>query len=119
MIALGLEGSANKLGVGIILHPSKYGSAQVLSNIRHTFVSPPGEGFLPKDTAKHHRAWIVKLVRQSIMEAGITIQDVDCICFTKGPGMGAPLQSVAVAARMLALMWDKKLVGVNHCIGRM
>ncbi len=124
MIALGLEGSANKLGVGVILHPTKnagsYGGgtgAQILSNIRHTYVSPPGEGFLPKDTAKHHRHWVVQLVRQALREARVTVHDVDCICYTKGPGMGAPLQSVAVAARMLSLLWGKKLVGVNHCVG--
>ena len=117
MIALGLEGSANKLGVGIILHPPKGGPAQILSNIRHTFVSPPGEGFLPKDTAKHHRSWVVRLVKQALQESGVTVADVDCICYTKGPGMGAPLQSVAVAARTLGLLWDKDLVGVNHCVG--
>ena len=120
MIALGLEGSANKLGVGLILHPkSGSGPAQILSNIRHTFVSPPGEGFLPKDTARHHRAWVVRLVKQALKEAGVGVGDVDCICYTKGPGMGAPLQSVAVAARMLARLWEKELVGVNHCVGRM
>ena len=120
MIALGLEGSANKLGVGLILHPKSggAGSAQILSNIRHTFVSPPGEGFLPKDTAKHHRSWVVRLVQQALKEAGVGVQDVDCICYTKGPGMGAPLQSVTLAARMLAQLWGKKLVGVNHCVGR-
>jgi N6-L-threonylcarbamoyladenine synthase len=30
--------------------------------------------------------------------------------------MGAPLQSCAVCARTLALLWDKPLVGVNHCV---
>ncbi|KAL8953243.1 MAG: hypothetical protein Q9222_000896 [Ikaeria aurantiellina] len=117
MIAIGLEGSANKLGVGIILHPKHDGPAHVLANVRHTFISPPGEGFLPKDTAKHHRTWVVRLVRQALLEAKITIDEVDCICYTKGPGMGAPLQSVAVSARMLSLLWDKELVGVNHCVG--
>src|SRR3984885_3324343 len=117
MIALGLEGSANKLGVGLILHPAKGGPAQILSNIRHTFVSPPGEGFLPKDTAKHHRSWVVQLVKQAMKQAGVSVTDIDCICYTKGPGMGAPLQSVAIAARTLSLLWDKKLVGVNHCVG--
>ena len=117
MIALGLEGSANKLGIGLILHPPKGGPAQILSNIRHTFVSPPGEGFLPKDTAKHHRSWVVRLVRQALKETRLTVGDVDCICYTKGPGMGAPLQSVAVAARMLSLLWRKDLIGVNHCVG--
>ncbi|KAI9721446.1 MAG: putative tRNA threonylcarbamoyladenosine biosynthesis protein kae1 [Candelaria pacifica] len=117
MIALGLEGSANKLGIGLIFHPKEDGPARILANIRHTFVSPPGEGFLPKDTAKHHRSWVIQLVRRSLKEARITVDDIDCICYTKGPGMGAPLQSVAVAARMLSLLWEKELVGVNHCVG--
>lgn len=117
MIAIGLEGSANKLGVGVILHPPKGGAAQILSNIRHTYVSPPGEGFLPKDTALHHRSHVANLVKRATTEAGVKISQVDCICYTKGPGMGAPLQSVAVAARMLSLLWNKPLVGVNHCVG--
>ncbi|ETN45541.1 uncharacterized protein HMPREF1541_09373 [Cyphellophora europaea CBS 101466] len=120
MLAIGLEGSANKLGVGIIEHPllgKGHATAKILSNIRHTYVSPPGEGFLPKDTALHHRAHVADLVRRALKEAGRTIADIACICYTKGPGMGAPLQSVAIAARTLALLWDKPLVGVNHCVG--
>ncbi|KAK2749436.1 putative tRNA threonylcarbamoyladenosine biosynthesis protein kae1 [Myotisia sp. PD_48] len=117
MIAIGMEGSANKLGVGVILHPNDGGPPQVLSNVRHTFVSPPGEGFLPKDTAKHHRKWVVTLVKQALRDADIGVSNVDCICYTKGPGMGAPLQSVALVARTLSLLWNKELVGVNHCVG--
>ena len=30
--------------------------------------------------------------------------------------MGAPLASVAMVARMLAQLWNKPLVGVNHCV---
>lgn len=78
MIAIGLEGSANKLGVGVILHPAKgKGEPQILSNIRHTYVSPPGEGFLPKDTAIHHRSHVATLVKRALEEAGIKIADVD------------------------------------------
>ncbi|EGU82195.1 glycoprotein endopeptidase KAE1 [Fusarium oxysporum f. sp. conglutinans race 2 54008] len=114
-IALGCEGSANKLGIGVILHTPT--ETKVLSNLRDTFVSPPGTGFLPKDTAAHHRAHFVRLAREALAEAKITPKDVDCICYTKGPGMGAPLNSVAVAARALSLLWDRPLVGVNHCVG--
>ncbi|KAK7206811.1 glycoprotease family-domain-containing protein [Myxozyma melibiosi] len=122
-IAIGLEGSANKLGVGIIRHhprPDKSSPkppAEILANIRHTYITPPGEGFLPRDTAKHHRSFVVKLVRQALKQSGVSIADIDCVCFTQGPGMGAPLQSVAIAARTISLMWDKPLVGVNHCVG--
>lgn len=119
MIALGLEGSANKIGIGLISHPSPNADPIVLANLRHTYVSPPGQGFLPKDTALHHRKWVVRLIKQAVRQAGVKVEDIDCICYTKGPGMGAPLQSVALAARTLSLLWGKPLVGVNHCVGRM
>jgi N6-L-threonylcarbamoyladenine synthase len=114
-IALGCEGSANKLGIGVMLHTAT--KTTVLSNLRHTFVSPPGTGFLPKDTAAHHRAHFVRLALESIAAAGVTPDDIDCVCFTQGPGMGAPLTSVAIGARTVALLWGKPLVGVNHCVG--
>ncbi|KAL5495151.1 KAE1 [Sanghuangporus weigelae] len=115
-VALGLEGSANKLGAGVIKH-SPDGSTTVLSSIRHTYITPPGEGFQPRDTAQHHRDWAISVIKDAMQKAGLTLESLDCICFTKGPGMGAPLQSVALVARTLALLYDKPLVGVNHCVG--
>ncbi|KIJ45640.1 hypothetical protein M422DRAFT_29749 [Sphaerobolus stellatus SS14] len=116
IIALGLEGSANKLGAGIMRHNSD-GTTDILANVRHTYITPPGEGFLPRDTAIHHRQWALKVIRDALNKAGITMHDLDCICYTKGPGMGGPLQSVALVARSLSLLFKKPLVGVNHCVG--
>ncbi|KAI1261312.1 peptidase M22, glycoprotease [Xylariaceae sp. FL1019] len=113
----GCEGSANKLGIGIISHDPITGKATVLANIRHTFNAPPGAGFLPKDTAKHHRSWFVRIAKSALQAAGVSPSQLSCISYTKGPGMGAPLQSVAIAARTLSLLWNKPLVGVNHCVG--
>ncbi|KAL0951035.1 hypothetical protein HGRIS_007775 [Hohenbuehelia grisea] len=115
-LALGLEGSANKLGAGIIQH-AQDGSTSVLSNIRHTYITPPGEGFQPRDTALHHRQWAMTVIQEAVEKSGVSMRDLDCICYTKGPGMGAPLQSVALVARTLSLLYDKPLVGVNHCVG--
>ncbi|XP_073852974.1 tRNA N6-adenosine threonylcarbamoyltransferase isoform X3 [Macaca fascicularis] len=108
---LGFEGSANKIGVGVVR------DGKVLANPRRTYVTPPGTGFLPGDTARHHRAVILDLLQEALTESGLTSQDIDCIAYTKGPGMGAPLVSVAVVARTVAQLWNKPLVGVNHCIG--
>ena len=116
-IALGCEGSANKLGIGIIAHDITTNESTVLSNVRDTFVSPPGTGFLPKDTAHHHRTVFVRVAKQALSDAGISLSEIDCICYTKGPGMGGPLTSVAIGARTLSLLWNKPLVGVNHCVG--
>ncbi|OSX67701.1 hypothetical protein POSPLADRAFT_1042899 [Postia placenta MAD-698-R-SB12] len=115
-IALGLEGSANKFGAGIIRHDPD-GAMTVLSNVRHTYITPPGEGFLPRDTAQHHREWSLTVINDALKKANVSLHEVDCICFTKGPGMGAPLASVALVARTLSLLYNKPLVGVNHCVG--
>lgn len=111
VIAIGFEGSANKIGIGII----KNGA--VLSNPRHTFITSPGQGFLPRDTAKHHRKHVLEILQNALDEAKVAPADIDVVCYTKGPGMGAPLVSVAVVARTVAQLWGKPIIGVNHCIG--
>jgi N6-L-threonylcarbamoyladenine synthase len=81
--ALGLEGSANKFGAGVVLH-NPDGTVEILSNIRHTYITPPGEGFQPGDTAKHHKEWALQVVRAAVKQGGIKIEDMECICYTKG-----------------------------------
>lgn len=108
---LGLEGSANKIGVSVVTTEGK-----ILSNVRHTFVPPTGHGFLPRETATHHQQHVNLLIVQALNEAHIRPLDLTCVGYTKGPGMGAPLRSVAVAARTVAMLWDKPLVPVNHCV---
>ncbi|XP_070712375.1 probable tRNA N6-adenosine threonylcarbamoyltransferase, partial [Pempheris klunzingeri] len=110
LISIGFEGSANKLGIGILR------GQEILSNVRVTFITPPGEGFKPSDTARHHRDNIIQLLEKALKEASITLKDIDIVCFTQGPGMGEPLSSVAVVARLLSLLLNKPLIGVNHCI---
>lgn len=111
VIAIGFEGSANKLGIGIVQ------DGVVLSNVRHTYIPPPGEGFMPRPTARHHQEHVLDVLRRALDEAKVKPDDIDCVCYTKGPGMGAPLVSVAVVARTVAQLWRKPLVAVNHCIG--
>lgn len=38
VIAIGFEGSANKIGIGIIK------DGEILANVRRTYITPPGEG---------------------------------------------------------------------------
>jgi len=68
-IILGIEGSANKCGVGILAYNPKTSTYQTLSNPRKTYVSPKGCGFLPKETAWHHQAHVVALIRAALNEA--------------------------------------------------
>lgn len=111
VIAIGFEGSANKIGVGIVR------DGEVLSNVRKTFVTPPGSGFLPKETAEHHRHQILGILKDALEEAKVTPEDIDVVCYTKGPGMAPPLLTVAIVARTIAQLWNKPILGVNHCLG--
>ena len=115
LIAIGIEGSANKVGVGIVRYDGT--TFDILSNPRKTYVTRPGQGFLPRETAWHHQSHIASLVRLAMDEAKVTPADVSAICYTRGPGMGGPLSSCAVCARSLSLLWGVPLVAVNHCIG--
>jgi len=110
MISIGFEGSANKLGIGIIK------DGEVLSNPRETYITPPGEGFLPRDVAKHHQLKVLDLLDKAMKMANVKPKDIDVICYTKGPGMCSPLVSVALVARTVAQLWNKPIIGVNHCI---
>lgn len=69
LYVMGFEGSANKIGIGIVR-----GDGQILANPRHTFISPPGTGFLPKETAAHHREWIFPLIFQCLKEANLKVR---------------------------------------------
>ncbi|XP_008550170.1 probable tRNA N6-adenosine threonylcarbamoyltransferase [Microplitis demolitor] len=111
VIAIGFEGSANKLAIGIIR------DNEVLSNVRRTYITPPGEGFLPKETAAHHRAHVLEVLKKALSDAKLTMTDVDVICYTKGPGMGGPLTVLALVARTVAQLYNKPMVAVNHCVG--
>ncbi len=108
---LGLEGSANKLGVGVVDT-----SGVVHANIRSTYNAPPGQGFQPNDVAAHHRQHIIDLIERALSEAKLSPSEITHIAYTRGPGLGAPLAAVAVVARTLSQLWKVPLLAVNHCI---
>lgn len=64
---LGIESSANKIGIGIVK------DGETLSNPRRTFNAAPGEGFRPTETAVHHRSNAHILVAEALDQAGITV----------------------------------------------
>ncbi|KAF2077735.1 hypothetical protein CYY_000982 [Polysphondylium violaceum] len=76
----------------------------------NTYITPPG---FPPNTAKHHRSHIIALVQRALKESNLSYKDIDCLAYTKGPGMGPPLKSVAVTVRMLSQLWNKPIVAVN------
>lgn len=97
LIALGIEGSANKIAVGIVTD-----QGDILSNPRFTYITPPGTGFMPKETAEHHRGKVLGLCKEALQIAGLTMNQIDLFVYTKGPGMAQPLSVGAFVSRTLS-----------------
>ena len=111
LICLGIEGTAEKTGVGIV---DSEGNILAMEGCQ---LYPEKGGIHPRIAAEHHAEWIPKLIPQAIESAGINYSDIDLISFSQGPGLGPALRIVATSARSLALSLDKPIIGVNHCIG--
>lgn len=111
MISLGIEGTAEKTGVGIVDDEGN------ILGMAGKQLFPEKGGIHPRIAAEHHAKWIPQLIPQAVEEAGISYNDIDLISFSQGPGLGPALRIVATSARTLALSLNKPLIGVNHCIG--
>jgi N6-L-threonylcarbamoyladenine synthase len=111
-LALGIEGSANKIGVGIVND-----KGDILANPRRTHIAPPGSGFLPKETAEHHRKHILDLIQEALTISNTSLAQINLLCYTKGPGMALPLSVGALVIRTLAQLYKIPVIGVNHCVG--
>ncbi|MDR0900363.1 MAG: bifunctional N(6)-L-threonylcarbamoyladenine synthase/serine/threonine protein kinase [Methanobrevibacter sp.] len=111
MICLGIEGTAEKTGVGIADD-----NGNILANAGNQLFPEVG-GIHPREAAEHHAKWIPKLIPKALSQANLELKDIDLISFSKGPGLGPALRTVATSARTLALSINKPIIGVNHCIG--
>lgn len=110
MYVLGIESSANKLGIALLHHK------KIIYNQRKTFITNPGYGFIPSETADHHFNKICGLLKNMKEETKIKLKDLNLITFTRGPGMAGPLQVGALVARSISLFLNVPIVPVNHCV---
>ena len=74
-------------------------------------------GVVPEIASRKHIEQVMPVVEEALVQAGATLDDVDVIGVTYGPGLvGALLVGVA-AAKAMAFALDRPLVGVNHLEG--
>ncbi len=113
MYCLGIEGTAHTVGVGIVDD-----KGNVLANELEMY-RPAEGGIHPREAANHHAERLVPLVRQAIDRSGLKFRDIGLVSFSKGPGLGPCLRTVATGARALSLSLNVPIVGVNHCISHL
>ncbi|MBI4761082.1 MAG: tRNA (adenosine(37)-N6)-threonylcarbamoyltransferase complex transferase subunit TsaD [Chloroflexota bacterium] len=74
-------------------------------------------GVYPEVASRQHVLSIVPVVEQTLAQANITLNDVDAIAVTRGPGLAGSLVVGMNMAKGLALGLNLPIVGVNHLEG--
>lgn len=71
-------------------------------------------GVVPELASRAHQINIVPVVDRALKEAGVEIQDISAVAFTRGPGLIGSLLVGVSFAKGLALARDIPLIEVNH-----
>ncbi len=74
-------------------------------------------GVVPNLAAREHVRNIIPVIEETLEKAGITRDGIDAIAVTQGPGLIPALLIGVSAAKTLALVWQKPLLGIHHIEG--
>ena len=115
-LILGIESSCDE--TGIALYHSKRG---LLAHVLHTQVAMHSEygGVVPELASRDHIRHVLPLIRTVAQKAGCTLQDVDAIAYTQGPGLSGALLVGASIACALAYAMDIPAIGIHHLEGHL
>jgi N6-L-threonylcarbamoyladenine synthase len=109
-LVLGIETSCDETAVGIV------DDRKLLANVISSSVDQHVRfgGVVPEVASRAHLEAMQQVIKQALIDASISIKDIDAIAVTAGPGLiGALLVGVSSASG-LALALNKPLYGVNH-----
>lgn len=114
ILTLGIESSCDETSVSVVKN-----GREVLSNVIDTQI-PIHEkygGVVPEIASRNHIEAISRVTKKALEEADITLEEIDAITPTYGPGLVGALLVGLSYAKALAFALDKPLVGVNHIQG--
>lgn len=113
-LILGIETSCDETSVAVVKN-----GREILSNVISSQI-PIHEkfgGVVPEIASRNHVEAISNVTKKALEDAKVTLDDIDAISCTYGPGLvGALLVGVSFA-KALAFAIDKPLIGTNHIEG--
>ena len=112
-LVLGIETSCDETGVGIVR------GRQLLANVIASSMDEHARfgGVVPEVAARAHLEALTPTLTAALTEAGVTLDQLDAIAVTSGPGLSGALMVGIGAAKALALATGKPLYAVNHLVG--
>jgi N6-L-threonylcarbamoyladenine synthase len=113
-LILGLESSCDDSAVALVTSDRQIlAQAVVGQNAAHQ----PFGGVVPEIAARAHVEIIPELIQRVLSDAKTSIQDVDAIAATAGPGLIGGVMVALLAGKGLALATGKPLIAINHLEG--
>ena len=114
IICLAIESSCDETSVPIVKN-----GREVLSNIISSQIDIHKKfgGVVPEIASRKHTENINLVIREAILKANVTFDDIDIVGVTQGPGLIGALLVGLSAAKGLAYALNKPLVPVNHIKG--
>jgi N6-L-threonylcarbamoyladenine synthase len=109
-LVLGIETSCDETGIGIVRDRVLLADAVASSVEQHARFG----GVVPEVASRAHLEAMVPTVHRALEMAGVSLQDLDAIAVTSGPGLAGALLVGVAAAKAYALALDLPLYGVNH-----
>ena len=113
-LVLAIESSCDETGIAVIEDGRRIVSNVVASQVA---LHAPSGGIVPEVAARAHLRWIVPVLDEAWLDAGIDWPDVSAIAVTHGPGLAGSLLVGINFAKALSWVHDVPLVGVNHLEG--
>jgi N6-L-threonylcarbamoyladenine synthase len=116
MLVLGIETSCDETGVAV--YDSHRG---LLADALHSQVAlhEAYGGVVPELASRDHVRYLVPMIRQVVAESGRTLDDLDAIAYTEGPGLAGALLVGASVANGLAYALRKPAIGIHHLEGHL
>jgi N6-L-threonylcarbamoyladenine synthase len=71
-------------------------------------------GVIPELASRAHQQQLVPVIDAALKKAGISVEELDAVAFTRGPGLLGSLLVGTTFAKALALASGCKLIAVNH-----
>ncbi len=113
-IILGLESSCDETAAAIVRSDRTILSHALAGQEDHHRAFG---GVVPEIAARAHAELMTPLVETALADAGMTLNDVDAIAATAGPGLIGGVMVGLVTAKALAMAAGKPLIAVNHLEG--
>jgi N6-L-threonylcarbamoyladenine synthase len=120
MIVLGIESSCDETGVALV-QATAQGAPCLLAEALHSQVDMHAAygGVVPELASRDHIRRVLPLARQVLQRAGVSLDHVDMVAYTRGPGLAGALLVGAGVAVALGAALGKPTLGVHHLEGHL